>query len=118
MVDLNAVASPKSLHLIDVESMNDRGEIAGLGVPPGCSDFPDDGTCGHAYLLIPVCEDGTEGCADAPLDPSVVAKSRAVPTPSPKTMTAEELAKFRERIFRMHARVAGRNPGFGLWPRR
>lgn len=118
MVDLNAVASPNSLRLIDVESINDRGEIAGLGVPLGCSDFPDDGTCGHAYLLIPVCEDGSEGCTDAPLDPAVVAQSRPASGAAPKRMTAEELAMVKERVAKMHARMAGRNRGFGLWPRR
>ena len=115
MVDLNALAFPKSLHLIDVESMNDRGEIAGLGVPPGCSDFPDDGTCGHAYLLIPVCADGSEGCADTPLDPAVVAESRAK---SGRAITAEELANFEQRMAQMHSRVVGRDRGFGLWPSR
>ena len=114
IVDLNALASPKSLHLIDVESINDRGEIAGIGVPPGCLDFPDDGTCGHAYLLIPVCADGTEGCEDSPLDPAVVAQSRASSGAVAKTMTSEELKIFKERLPRM----AGRNHPFGLWLRR
>ena len=103
MVDLNAVASPNSLHLIDVDSINDRGEIGGVGVPPGCSEFTD-AACGHAFLLIPVCEDGTEGCADAPLDPAVVAQSRTASGAAPKTMTAEELAAFKKRIARMSSR--------------
>ena len=46
----------------------------------------------RAFLLIPVCADGNEGCADAPLDPAVVAQSRAVSGAAPKTITAEELA--------------------------
>jgi probable HAF family extracellular repeat protein len=103
MVDLNAVASPNSLHLIDVFSINDRGEIGGVGVPPGCSEFTDD-ACGHAFLLIPVCADGTEGCADAPLDPALVAQSRVASGAAPKTMTAEELAAFKKRIARMSSR--------------
>lgn len=117
IVDLNALSSTNSLQLIDGDAINDRGEIGGVGVPPGCSDFTD-AACGHAYLLIPVCADGTEGCADAPLDPAVVAQSRAASGAAPKTMTAEELAIFKERIARMHAGMAGRNRGIGLWPRR
>src|SRR6266581_3455591 len=70
--------------------------------------------CGHAVLLIPVCADGAEGCGDAPLGPAVITRSRAASGAAPKTMTAEELAKFKERI----ARMAGRNRGFGFWPRR
>ena len=114
MVDLNALVSPNSLHLIDVESINDRGEIAGLGVPPGCVDFPDDGTCGHAYLLIPVCANGSEGCEDAPFDPSAVVQSRASSGAVAKTMTAEQLKVFKERLSRM----ADRNRPLGLWLRR
>jgi len=115
LIDLNTLVGPSSLALEIAENINDRGEIAGLGRPPGCDEAFD---CGHAFVLIPICADGTEGCADAPLDPAVVAQSRATLGAAPKTMTAEELSTFKERIARMHARVAGRNPGFGLWPRR
>ena len=117
IVDLNALSSPNSLQLIDADSINDRGEIAGVGVPPGCSDF-SDAVCGHAYLLIPVCADGTEGCADAPLDPAVVAKSRAASDAAPKKMTAEELGLLKARIAQMRARFAARNRRFGFSPRR
>lgn len=117
IVDLNALSSPNSLQLIDADSINDRGEIAGVGVPPGCSDF-SDAVCGHAYLLIPVCADGTEGCADAPLHPAVVAKSRAASDAAPKKMTAEELGLLKARIAQMRARFAARNRRFGFSPRR
>jgi hypothetical protein len=97
-------------------TINDRGEIAGNDVPrghPGGDIF----TVGHAFLLIPVCADGNEGCADAPLDPAVVARSRVVSGTAPKTMTAEALAKFKERIARMHAGMTHRNRGLGTSPR-
>ena len=108
IVDLNALSSPHSLQLINGVAINDRGEIGGEGLPPGCSD---DAACGHAYLLIPVCTDGNEGCADAPLDPAVVAKSRTAARP--RAMTAEELKSFKERLARIRARRANRNRGFG-----
>ncbi|HET6181351.1 MAG TPA: hypothetical protein VFE61_30815 [Candidatus Sulfotelmatobacter sp.] len=115
IVDLNALASSKNLQLVEAFAINDRGEIGGLGVPPGC--LADD-ACGHAYVLIPVCADGNEGCADASLDPAVVAQSRAVRGAASKTMTAEELATFKERVTNMSARMANRNRRFQFLPPR
>jgi probable HAF family extracellular repeat protein len=112
MVDLNSVIPPNStLQLLEAQAINDRGEIAGDGFPPGCTV---DDQCVHAYLLIPVCADGSEGCADAPLDPALATQNRTGSGGAPKTMTAEELAIFKQRIVRM----AGRKRGFGFWPRR
>lgn len=106
MTDLNAFVPPgSSLTLSFAGFINDRGEIAGVGVLP-------DGN-GHAVLLVP-CGEGTEGCVDAPLDPAVVAQSRVQSGAASRTMTAEELATLKKRI----AQMAGRNRGFGLWPRR
>jgi len=62
LVDLNTLIPPKSaLQLAAAEVINDRGEIAGTGVPPGC---PYIGSCGHAFILIPCDEDrpGVDGC--------------------------------------------------------
>ncbi len=56
MVDLNTLIPPNSpLELGDAENINDRGEIAGRGTPPGCDDLD---TCGHAFLLIPCGDSG------------------------------------------------------------
>jgi probable HAF family extracellular repeat protein len=111
IVDLNAlVPAGSSLQLVEPEAINDRGEIAGNGVPLGVAPG-DINALAHAFLLIPVCEDGTEGCADAPLDPAVVARSRAESVSVPKTMTAEEMATFKETVIR----IASRDRGFGLW---
>jgi probable HAF family extracellular repeat protein len=83
LADLNALIPRDSplvlvgtgpLSDVDVPNINDRGEIVGVGVPPGCKTAAFQ-FCGHAFLLIPVCADGTEGCADAPLDPAVVQAS-------------------------------------------
>jgi probable HAF family extracellular repeat protein len=63
MIDLNSlIPSNSSLLLTDAGNINERGEIAGLGVPAGCQPA-DVGTCGHAYLLIPEgdCNSDCEG---------------------------------------------------------
>lgn len=56
MVDLNSlIPSGSSLQLTFAVAINDRGEIAGFGVPPGCAPKDVD-ICGHAYVLIPCDE--------------------------------------------------------------
>ena len=64
-IDLNTVIPPNSgLQLVRALSINDRGEIAGLGVPPGVSPS-DIVALGHAFLLIPVDDDQDEDSAKA-----------------------------------------------------
>jgi hypothetical protein len=53
MVDLNTLIPENSgLQLVYAESINDAGEIVGIGVPPGISP-KDVETLGHAFVLIP-----------------------------------------------------------------
>jgi len=53
ITDLNTLVPPNGpLELVAATSINDRGEIAGNGVPPGV-DPKDLATKGHAFLLIP-----------------------------------------------------------------
>lgn len=62
MVDLNTLIPPgPGVQLNLAETINDRGEIAVNGDPPGCGVVEQ---CGHAYLLIPCDENhpGVEGC--------------------------------------------------------
>ena len=84
MVNLNTLIPPNSsLYLIETVAINDRGEIVGDGLPSGCGD---DGTCGHAYLLIP-CDDyhpGVEGC-----DYSLVDTTAAAQGPEPHDIPSE-----------------------------
>ena len=78
IIDLNTVIPPNSaLHLTGAFAINDRGEIAGVGVPPSCS--AGDRFCGHAFVLIP-CDEGhpnVEGC-DYSLVDAAPAAQRAV----------------------------------------
>jgi probable HAF family extracellular repeat protein len=57
MVDLNTLIPPGAdLDLTFAVSINDRGEIAGFGVPAGCAP-QDYESCGHAYILMPCVEE-------------------------------------------------------------
>jgi probable HAF family extracellular repeat protein len=56
MVDLNTLIAPgANLRLTFAVAINNYGEIAGFGVPPGCEP-QDYGLCGHAYVLRPCKE--------------------------------------------------------------
>ena len=64
MVNLNTLIPPgSSLQLAIANDINDRGEIDGIGVPPGVS-LDNVVTQGHGFLLIPCDENhpGVEGC--------------------------------------------------------
>jgi probable HAF family extracellular repeat protein len=57
MVDLNTIIPPyPNLQLTYAVAINDRGEIVGFGVPPGCA-VQDYESCGHAYVLYPCDRD-------------------------------------------------------------
>ena len=70
MVDLNTLIPPGSgLQLVLTMAINHRGEIAGVGVPPGVPP-PEFNTLGHAFVLVPCGGDhaDTDGCQDAAED--------------------------------------------------
>jgi probable HAF family extracellular repeat protein len=109
MVDLNTLIPPgPGVQLNLAETINDRGEIAVNGDPPGCGVVEQ---CGHAYLLIPCDEHhpGVEGC-----DYSMVETSAAVPQTSsavrnPSSRTLPQSLMRRMSRFRF--------PGPALGPR-
>jgi len=89
MVDLNAlISSGSSLQLADAEDINDRGEIAGIGVPPGVP-VANYITEGHGFLLIPCDENhpGVEGCDYSLVEASATADDRPTATQRPTTAT-------------------------------
>jgi probable HAF family extracellular repeat protein len=70
IIDLNAAIAPdSSLFLVQPDNINDRGEIVGQGLPPGCDDT---GSCGHVFLLIPCGAGSAQAC-----DPTSTITSRS-----------------------------------------
>jgi probable HAF family extracellular repeat protein len=104
MIDLNTQIPPgANLQLIFAFAINDRGEIAGSGVPPGCA--PQDYLkCGHAYVLIP-CKRG-ENCKNVSLGDTnavpAIASNRSERSENSRAKSATSLDKIRARIQRMH----------------
>jgi probable HAF family extracellular repeat protein len=106
MVDLNTLIPPGSaFHLSIPITINDRGEIAGVGLPPGCSPQDLD-FCGHAFVLIPCAEGDEEGCGDNAADAPAATEANPAPvTERPFTATPTDHA-FRGRgmLDRLRAR--------------
>jgi probable HAF family extracellular repeat protein len=62
MIDLNTLATPTSdLVLSSAFNINERGEIAGVTAPPGCTNTD---LCGRLFVLIPCIGDQADakGC--------------------------------------------------------
>jgi probable HAF family extracellular repeat protein len=107
MVDLNTLIPPGlGVQLNLAETINDRGEIAANGDPPGCGVVEQ---CGHAYLLIPCDENhpDVEGC-----DYSMVEASAARSRPSSTGASAGSRALSPALMLRVgQSRFAGRTFG-------
>jgi probable HAF family extracellular repeat protein len=79
MVDLNTlIPQDPGVQLNLAETINDHGEIAVNGDPPGCGVVEQ---CGHAYLLIPCDEHhpGIEGCDYSMMHASTMNSVAAAP---------------------------------------
>ena len=115
MVDLNTLIPPNSnLQLVETLAINDRGQIAGDGLPPGCLN---DVQCGHAYVLIP-CESGdsdTEGCKDKGEDTAVATERSFAPATRPADATQGKLTS--EILAALRVRFSRRYRGFETGPR-
>jgi probable HAF family extracellular repeat protein len=112
IADLNAVIPENSsLQLVEARYVNNRGEIAGRGLPLGCDDLD---ACGHDFLLIPCAGgQGCEGSDGSSFRTNSPAITRNTATKSQRRhMTKEFVAQLRARLAqRYHI------PGFGASPR-
>ena len=89
LVDVNTLVSPPSTFTALIGyNINERGEIAGTGVPAGC-DRVD--VCGHVFLMIPCDEHHPGQCSDYSMieapDTDTIAKTVLPPNfkPGPKS---------------------------------
>jgi len=77
MVDLNQlVQSSSGFQVLIADNINERGEIAGTGVPAGCDNID---TCGHVFLLIPCDENHPGECKDNSMIEAAGAQTSASP---------------------------------------
>ena len=84
-------------------NINERGEITGVDLPPGCDDSD---SCGHAFLLVSCDNAATQGCEN-----KAGVTVRAAMTRDPN--------KTKGLVTKWRARLAQRNHirGFGASPR-
>jgi probable HAF family extracellular repeat protein len=96
--DLNTlIPSGATLNLTHAFAINERGEIAGFGVPPDCEPG-EVSVCGHAYMLIPCGAD--EECVNTTLGTAVSAIPSLTNT-SPvrrQTRPTNPLERFRNQL--------------------
>jgi probable HAF family extracellular repeat protein len=108
LIDLNTQIPPgASLQLTYAVAINDRGEIAGFGVPSGCA--PQDYLkCGHAYVLMP-CKEG-EKCKNITLGGAAtlpaIAPGRSETLENPRAKSATPSDNIRTR-FQQRMRLPG-----------
>jgi hypothetical protein len=105
--NLNTVVSNARLHLVTALDIDDRGEIAGVGVPPGVP-LDEYEFHGHDFLLIP-CDGNdrdVEGC-DYSLSASTTA---AAPSLAHDSQHLDQEARSPTREVGVRNRFLGRLP--------
>jgi len=114
IVDLNTlIPANSSVQLFGADNINDRGEIAGRGLPPGCDDLD---ACGHVFLLIPCDNDATcQGSAVTTIgvqNAAALNNRKSIASTQVLRTPTQRLAAWRARLSqRYHIR------GFRAWPR-
>lgn len=114
IVDLNTlIPANSSLQLLFAANINDRGEIVGVGVPPGLP--PNSDLFGHLFVLIP-CEERDEGCQE---DNDVApAQDSPAPTTQGRTTMTEGNLSHGEMTARLSSWMANRHRRFRILPRK
>jgi probable HAF family extracellular repeat protein len=104
MLDLNdLIPANSSLQLVVAFNINDRGEITGLGAPPGVVPFGSDAPGLHPFLLIPCesdisCENKADATSAAIQHPvALVNNLQTKSTGTPRT-PFQMLAPWRARL--------------------
>ncbi|OLB18204.1 MAG: hypothetical protein AUH16_09540 [Acidobacteria bacterium 13_2_20CM_57_7] len=101
IVDLNTlIPANSSLELFDATNINDRGEIAGRGLPAGCDDVH---FCGHVFLLIPcgnatTCEDNTRVTTTATQNNAAIMTKRSSVSTQGPLMPMQRLVAWRAQL--------------------
>lgn len=119
MIDLNnLIPSGSKMQLVDPVSINDRGEIAGIGLPPGCTLAMGDAACGHAFVLIP-CDDNQpdeQGCEGERETTTAAIQDSSVPVNQSLARVIGAGLTPREVASRMRRRFGQNRPG--AWSRK
>jgi probable HAF family extracellular repeat protein len=119
MIDLNTLIPANStLQLIDAVNINERGEILGIGLPPGVQAVEGD-VGGHLFLLIPCNAQDVSACQNSDASTTAAAQSHPAPLAATNPITSpQHHSTASEGIAAWRARLAQRYhiPGLAASP--